>query len=254
MRVMMASASWIAEQRLTEEEVLGRNVYDILTWLPDEWKSMHRQVLRGETMSHDRDPYPGKNGGQRWLKWSSAPWRDGNGEIGRHHPVHEDVTDIVRAQHEVESSKERMSYGMSDHPDDDLGTGFRESRNQCRGRLGRSVPQKPTFDTDRRGPSIHPADREILANRWRAHMAGGAPYTAEYRVVFPDGKEVRHAAAVRILKSVKGSPARAFAVIQVITARKQIELQAMEAEQRALVAAAARIRFPLNMSHEIRTR
>jgi len=254
MRVMMASASWIAEQRLTEEEVLGRNVYDILTWLPDKWKSMHRQVLRGETMSHDRDPYPGKNGGQRWLKWSSAPWRDGNGEIGGIISIHEDVTDIVRAQHEVESSKERMSYGMSITQMMIWELDFENRETNVEGDWKNLFPQKPTFDTlTGADSSIHPADREILANKWRVHMAGGAPYQAEYRVVFPDGKEVWHAAAVRILKSVKGSPARAFAVIQVITARKQIELQAMEAEQRALVAAAAKSDFLSNMSHEIRT-
>ena len=94
----------------------------------------------------------------------------------------------------------------------------------------------------------------MLASKWRAHMAGGAPYTAEYRVVFPDGREVWHAAAVRILKSVKGSPARAFAVIQVITTRKQIELQGYGGRATcALVAAAAKSDFLSNMSHEIRT-
>jgi PAS domain S-box-containing protein len=254
MRIMMASASWIAEQRLPEEEVLGRSVYDILPWLPDKWKAMHRQVLRGETMSHDRDPYQGAKGGQRWLKWSSAPWRDGDGEIGGLISVHEDVTDIVRAQHEVESSKERMSYGMSITQMMIWELDFENRETNVEGDWKSLFPQKPTFDTLTGADNvIHPADREMLANKWRAHMAGGAPYTAEYRVVFPDGHEVWHAAAIRILKSVKGSPARAFAVIQAITTRKQIELQAMEAEQRALVAAAAKSDFLSNMSHEIRT-
>ncbi len=71
---------------------------------------------------------------------------------------------------------------------------------------------------------------------------------------FVDGREIWHAASIRILKTVKGSPARAFAVIQDITARKHIELKAMDAEQRALVAAAAaKFDFLSNMSHEIRT-
>jgi signal transduction histidine kinase len=72
-------------------------------------------------------------------------------------------------------------------------------------------------------------------------------------VSFADGREIWHAASIRILKTVKGSPARAFAVIQDITARKNIEIKAMEAEQRALVAAAAKSDFLSNMSHEIRT-
>ena len=254
LRVMMASASWIAEHGLTEDEVLGRHIYEIQPWVPEKWRTMHRQALRGEAMSHDRDPYQSPTGGQRWLKWSAAPWHDGNGEIGGLISVHEDVTDIVRAQHEVESSKERMSYGMSITQMMIWELDFENRETNVEGDWRNLFPQRPTFDTLTGGDtSINPADREMLANKWRAHMAGGAPYTAEYRVVFPDGREIWHAAAVRILKSVKGSPARAFAVIQVITTRKQIELQAMEAEQRALVAAAAKSDFLSNMSHEIRT-
>ncbi len=254
MRVMMASASWIAEQKMTEEEVLGRNVYDILTWLPDKWRAMHRQVMRGDSMSHDRDPYVGTDGRDRWLKWASAPWHDGDGEIGGIISVHEDVTKLVREQHEVESSKERLSFGMSITQMMIWELDFEMRETYLEGEWKHFFPQRPTFDSLTGGDAcIHPADRDLVSNRWRAHLAGGAPYTVEYRVVFGEGKEMWHAASIRILKTVKGSPARAFAVIQDITARKLIELKAMEAEQRALVAAAAKSDFLSNMSHEIRT-
>ena len=254
MRVMMASASWIAEQKLTEEEILGRNVYDILTWLPEKWRAIHRQVMRGESMSHDRDPYVGANGRERWLKWSSVPWYDGDGEIGGMISVHEDVTKLVRAQHEIESSKERLSFGMAITQMMIWEIDFENRETNLEGEWKHYFPQRPTFDTLTGGDAcIHPADRDLVSNRWRAHLAGGAPYTVEYRVQFGDGREMWHAASIRILKTIKGSPARAFAVIQDITARKLIELKAIEAEQRALVAAAAKSDFLSNMSHEIRT-
>jgi PAS domain S-box-containing protein len=254
MRVMMASASWIAEQKLTEEEILGRNVYDILTWLPEKWRAVHRQVMRGESMSHDRDPYVGANGRERWLKWSSVPWYDGDGEIGGMISVHEDVTKLVRAQHEIESSKERLSFGMAMTQMMIWELDFEKRETNLEGEWKHYFPQRPTFDTLTGGDAcIHPADRDLVSNRWRAHLAGGAPYTVEYRVQFGDGREMWHAASIRILKTINGSPARAFAVIQDITARKLIELKAIEAEQRALVAAAAKSDFLSNMSHEIRT-
>ncbi len=254
MRIMMASASWTAEHKLTAEDVLGRNIYDVLPWVPEKWRAMHRQVLRGESMSHDRDPYTGSNGRERWLKWSSAPWYDGDGEIGGLISVHEDVTKFVRAQHEIESSKERLSFGMSITQMMIWELDFEMRETYLEGDWKHFFPQKPTFDSLTGGDAfIHPADREMMSNKWRTHLAGGVPYTAEYRVVFPEGHEVWHAASIRILKTVKGSPARAFAVIQDITARKHIELMAMEAEQRALVAAAAKSDFLSNMSHEIRT-
>jgi PAS domain S-box-containing protein len=254
LRVMMASASWIAEHGLTEGEVLGRNIYEIQSWVPEKWRLMHRRVLRGESMSHESDPYDSPGGGQRWLKWSAAPWYDGNGNIGGIIAVHEDVTAIVKAQHEVESSKERMSFGMAITQMMIWELDFEMRETYIEGDWKHFFPQRPTFDSLTGSDSwIHPSEREMLANKWRAHLAGGAPYTAEYRVMFADGREIWHAASIRILKTVKGSPARAFAVIQDITARKHIELKAMEAEQRALVAAAAKSDFLSNMSHEIRT-
>lgn len=254
MRVLMASEAWMTERRKQEVDVLGRSMYDLMPWVPEKWRTIHRQVLRGESLSHDRDPYERRNGKTGWLKWSAAPWRDGNGEVGGVVIMHEDVTSFVVAQHEVESSKERMSFGMSITQMMIWELDFEMRETYLEGDWKHFFPQRPTFDSLTGADTwIHASDREMLGNKWRAHLAGGSPYTAEYRVQFADGREIWHAASIRILKTVKGSPARAFAVIQDITARKQIELKAMEAEQRALVAAAAKSDFLSNMSHEIRT-
>lgn len=254
MRVLMASQRWLAERRLKEEDALGRSMYDIMPWTPEKWRAVHRQVLRGEAMNHDRDLFDRKDGKPGWLKWSAAPWRDGNGSVGGIVIMHEDVTEFVQSQHEVESSKERMAFGMNITQMMIWELDFEMRETYIEGDWKHFFPQRPTFDSLTGNDSwIHAADREMLGNKWRAHLAGAPPYTAEYRVNFADGREIWHAASIRILKTVKGSPARAFAVIQDITARKQIELKAMEAEQRALVAAAAKSDFLSNMSHEIRT-
>lgn len=254
LRVMMASASWIAEHNLTEEDVLGRNIYEIQPWIPEKWRIMHRRVLRGETMSHESDPYDSPGGDRRWLKWSAAPWHDGQGRIGGIIAVHKDVTALVQAQHDIESSQERMAQGMAITQMMICELDFELRETHIEGDWARFFPGRPTVECLTGGDScIHASDRDMLGYKWRTHLAGGAPYTAEYRVTQADGHEIWHAASIRILKTVKGSPARAFAVIQDITARKQAELKAMEAEQRALVAAAAKSDVLANISHEIRT-
>ncbi len=254
MRLLMASRGWVEERQLPEEELLGRTIYDILPRLPDKWRTIHRQVLRGDTLKHDHDQFDKPDGRTGWLKWSAAPWRYGDGEIGGVVIIHEDVSSIIEAQHEIESSKERMSFGMSITHMLIWELDFELRQIYLEGDWKQFFPAKPTFDSLTGADTwIHPSDREMLANKWRAHLAGGPPYTAEYRVQFKDGREMWHCAAIRILKTVKGSPARAFAVIQDVTARKHIELKAMDAEQRALVAAAAKSDFLSNMSHEIRT-
>ncbi len=47
-------------------------------------------------MSHDRDPLERRSGKPGWLKWSAAPWRDGEGNVGGVVIMHEDVTEFVR--------------------------------------------------------------------------------------------------------------------------------------------------------------
>ncbi len=254
MRLLMASRGWLEDLSLAEEDVLGRSLYDVQPWLPEKWRTVHRRVMRGEVMRHDRDEFESADGGAGWLRWSCAPWRDADGDIGGIVIMHENVSEIVRAQHEVESSKERMAFGMSMSQMMIWELDFEKREMNLEGDWKQFFPQRPTYDSLTGQDSwIHPADRDMLGSKWRAHLGGGPPYTAEYRVALGDGREVWHAASVRILKTVKGSPARAFAVIQDITARKHIELKAMEAEQRALVAAAAKSDFLSNMSHEIRT-
>jgi PAS domain S-box-containing protein len=254
MRLLMASKGWIEERGQPEEILLGRTIYDILPWMPEKWRSVHRQVLRGDTLRNDRDQFDRETGKIGWLKWTCAPWRFGDGEVGGVVIMHEDVTDIVNVQHEVESSKERMSFGMSITQMMIWEVDFELREIYLEGDWKHFFPHKPTFDSLTGSDQyVHPGDREMMANKWRAHLAGGPAYTAEYRVQLGDGREIWHAATIRILKTVKGSPARAFAVIQDVTARKQMEIKTMEAEQRALVAAAAKSDFLNNMSHEIRT-
>jgi len=254
MRVLMASKGWLEEQGQAEEDVLGRELYEINPWMPEKWRTVHRQVMRGEPMRHDRDQFERQDGRFGWMKWSCAPWRDADGQIGGVVIMHEDVSPIVEAQHEIESSKERMAFGMSMTQMMIWEVDFELRQLFLEGDWKQFFPSKPTLDTLTGAETwIHQGDREMLAHKWRTHLAGGAPYQTEYRVTLADGREIWHSASIRILKTVKGSPARAFAVIQDVTARKQIESKAMEAEQRALVAGAAKDDFLSNMSHEIRT-
>jgi PAS domain S-box-containing protein len=80
--------------------------------------------------------------------------------------------------------------------------------------------------------SIHPADRERVM---RASDAGddGEPYAQEYRLVAADGRIVWvHDESARVELAPDGRPSIAHGVLFDITARKEAELQADEAEAR----------------------
>jgi len=253
MRILFANARFISGVGLAPEDIIGRGLYEVAPWVPEKWRRLHKLALRGEAHQTDRDAYEGPRGDQRFARWSCSPWMDG-GAVGGVIISGEDITETVQAQHGAEVSKERMAFGLSMTSTMIWELDFERREVMIEGDWKQFFANPPTFDTlSGEGNGIHPNDRDMLATKWRSHLSGGPPYTAEYRVQPEDGPLAWHSVTVRILRTVKGSPARAIAVIQDITERKAIEQKALDAEQRALVASAAKSDFLSNMSHEIRT-
>lgn len=253
MRVLFANPRFVAGTGRPAAEVIGRSLYELLPWLPEKWRRIHKLALRGESYQNERDAFEGTDGTQRFARWGCTPWMDG-GAIGGVIVTGEDVTETVQAQHGAEASKERMAFGLSMTSTMIWELDFERREVVIEGDWKQFFPNMPTFDTlAGEGNGVHPNDRELLSSKWKSHLAGGPPYSAEYRVCQEEGRIAWHSVTVRILRTVKGSPARAIAVIQDITERKAIEQKALDAEQRALVASAAKSDFLSNMSHEIRT-
>jgi PAS domain S-box-containing protein len=253
MRIIFANPQLIANAGRPASEVVGRNLYDVFPWIPEKWRRVHKLALRGEAYQTEREGFEGPDGSQRFTRWGCAPWMEG-GAIGGVILTGEDVTEAVEAQHGAEASKERMAFGLSMTSTMIWELDFERREVVIEGDWKNFFPAMPTFDTlAGEGNGVHPNDRDMLASKWKSHLAGGPAYTAEYRVYPEEGRLAWHSATVRILRTVKGSPARAIAVIQDITDRKAIEQKALDAEQRALVASAAKSDFLSNMSHEIRT-
>ncbi len=254
MNVLMASPEFMEFHGLTSKESIGSNLYELLPWLPQSWRNVHSRALAGETIRNDADRYTGPDGKDAWAKWVCTPWRDARGGICGIILLREDISKSIVEQQSVETSKERMQLGMSLASIMILELDFDHRAIALEGEWRNLFPERPTYDALTGAVDwIHEADRETLAENWRAHLAGGPPYAAEYRVAMSDGSELWHATNVHIMRASNGSPERAIAVIVDVTARKQAERRALEAEQKAIAAGAAKSDFLANMSHEVRT-
>ena len=254
MNVLMASPEFLNFHKLSHAEAIGANLYELFPWLPDHWRGVHQRSLAGETMRKDAERYKDGKGEEKWIKWVSTPWRNAKGVVCGLIIMREDITETVNAQHKMEASKERTQLGMSLASIMILDLDFEHREIVLEGEWRNLFPERPTYDALTGAVEwIHEADRPAMADSWRAHLGGGAPYTAEYRVQMPDGKELWHSANVHIMRASNGSPERAIAVIVDVTARKLAENRALDAEQRALAAGAAKSDFLANMSHEVRT-
>jgi PAS domain S-box-containing protein len=101
MRYMAASRRWIEEFSLGDKDIIGVSHYELLADIPDEWKSVHRRALSGETIKRDEDRFERDDGTIYWLKWEVLPWRTNNGLIGGIIIFSENISSYKRAEAKI---------------------------------------------------------------------------------------------------------------------------------------------------------
>lgn len=79
---------------------------------------------------------------------------------------------------------------------------------------------------------VHPADRQMVMDAVETTLESGAPFAAEYRVVWPD--ETVHWVLARggVQLDNRGAPLRLLGVVQDITRRREVEQALRESEAR----------------------
>ncbi|KIG15526.1 Phytochrome, two-component sensor histidine kinase [Enhygromyxa salina] len=82
LRYIQASARWIRDYQLDEDNLIGRSHYEIFPETPARWKQVHQRALRGAIESSTDDPFPRADGSMDWLHWEVRPWHRPDGEIG----------------------------------------------------------------------------------------------------------------------------------------------------------------------------
>ena len=100
---------------------------------------------------------------------------------------------------------------------------------------------------------IHPDDREELRRKIDTFPASGGELKAEYRVVRSDGEVRWIETSFTLVPQPNGAPPHIVSVGRDVQARKELEVELMDARLQAEAAAAAKSDFLANMTHELRT-
>ena len=76
------SRPFAEEFDLSDDELSGRNHYDVMPDLPEKWKAVHRRCLAGASESAEEDLYIAHDGSMSWHEWNVRPWYETETIIG----------------------------------------------------------------------------------------------------------------------------------------------------------------------------
>lgn len=99
MKYIAHNDSWVTTHGYHDDrELIGRSHYEVFPEIPEAWRDIHRRCLAGATERRDLDVFVRADGGEEFLRWVVAPWREADESVGGVVIYAENITEQIQTQ------------------------------------------------------------------------------------------------------------------------------------------------------------
>ncbi len=253
LRVLAVSREWMKSTGIAETDVVGLRFNQLQDFSCSSMRSSFAKVLKGESI-HERCTQAFVQNKQVWLNWTATPWRNHEGRISGIILAHNDISEMVETQKEIELSKSRMSFalGMTSMMVWELD--FVSKTHKLEGDWRAFHDTEPDFEFFSKHvfDVVHPADRANVIEQWKRHMSIGAPFRVTHRMINPAGREIWVASVTRRELDDNGNLIRVVGSLRDITSVRRTNLMVEAAEQRARAANVAKSALIERVASDVR--
>ncbi|NVK04455.1 MAG: PAS domain-containing protein [Flavobacteriia bacterium] len=92
---LAASQKWLSDYNIQDQEIIGRSHYEVFPEIPNHWKDIHQECMKGVGQKNDRDKFVRADGTVQYIRWNIQPWLKANGDVGGLIMFTEDITQQV---------------------------------------------------------------------------------------------------------------------------------------------------------------
>jgi PAS domain S-box-containing protein len=105
---IFVSNRFLEDYKVQEENIIGKNHYEVFPEVPEKWREVHQRALGGEVVSSNDDFFIREDGSVEYTRWECRPWYESEHEIGGIILYTEVITEKVNIEEKLRESEGRF--------------------------------------------------------------------------------------------------------------------------------------------------